>query len=161
MANLEVKGLKFNQHDCGDMYISIQFSLQYLVRLLLFCWYRAWLEIMRHIFYHLGNTKRTEENSLNYFTQNPNWKVCEVCDTGICLTNRLHFSVCVYCNRSQMTSQCVENKKYNMRQSRVAWLLFFTCCDVKKFFLVWIAHSLEILMPSFFLHNLIFHITSI
>ena len=27
------------------------------------------------------------------------------------LTNRLHFSVCVYCNRSQMTSQRVKNKK--------------------------------------------------
>ena len=25
--------------------------------------------------------------------------------------NRLHFSVCVYCNRSQMTSQRLKNKK--------------------------------------------------
>ena len=29
-----------------------------------------------------------------------------------------------------MTSQCVNNKKYDTRWSRVAWLLFFTCCDV-------------------------------
>ena len=27
------------------------------------------------------------------------------------LTNRLDFSVRVYCNRSQMTTQCVKNKK--------------------------------------------------
>ena len=38
------------------------------------------------------------------------------------LTNRLNFSVCVYCNRSQM--------KYDTRRSRVAWLLFITRCDV-------------------------------
>ena len=31
------------------------------------------------------------------------------------LTNRLHFSVCVYCNRSQMTSQRVNNKKCTTR----------------------------------------------
>ena len=29
----------------------------------------------------------------------------------VCLTNRLHFSVRVYCNRSQKTSQRVKNKK--------------------------------------------------
>ena len=39
------------------------------------------------------------------------------------LTNRLHFPVCVYCNRSQMTSQRVKNKK--VREST-----FFTRCDV-------------------------------
>ena len=33
------------------------------------------------------------------------------CNDVSCLTNRLHFSVCVYCNRSQMTSQCAKNKK--------------------------------------------------
>ena len=36
----------------------------------------------------------------------------------------------VYCNRSQMTSQRVKNKKYDTRRSWVAWLLFFTRCDV-------------------------------
>ena len=33
--------------------------------------------------------------------------------TRIYLTNRLHFFVRVYCNRSQMTSQRVTNKKYD------------------------------------------------
>ena len=33
------------------------------------------------------------------------------CITSSYLTNRLHFSMCVYCNRSQMTSQRVKNKK--------------------------------------------------
>ena len=35
------------------------------------------------------------------------------------LTHRLNFSVRVYCNRSQMTSQRVKNKKYDTRRSRV------------------------------------------
>ena len=43
------------------------------------------------------------------------------------LTNRLHFPVRVYCNRSQKTSQRVKNKEYDKRRSR---LLFFTRCDV-------------------------------
>ena len=42
------------------------------------------------------------------------------------LTNRLHFPVCVYCNRSQMTSQRVKNKKVRHE----TWLLFFTRCDI-------------------------------
>ena len=46
------------------------------------------------------------------------------------LTNRWHFSVRVYCNRSLMTPQRVKNKKYDTRRSRVTWLLFFTRCDV-------------------------------
>ena len=33
------------------------------------------------------------------------------CNDVSCLTNRLRFSVRVYCNRSQMTSQRVKNKK--------------------------------------------------
>ena len=33
------------------------------------------------------------------------------------LTNRLHFSVRVYCGRSQMTSQRVKNKNYDTRRS--------------------------------------------
>ena len=41
-----------------------------------------------------------------------------------------HFAVCVYCNRSQMTSQRVKKKKYETRRSRVGWLLFFTRCSV-------------------------------
>ena len=37
----------------------------------------------------------------------------------------------VYCNRSQMTSQYVKNKKYDTRWSRAVWLLFFIiCCGV-------------------------------
>ena len=44
--------------------------------------------------------------------------------------NYYHFSVCVYCNRWQKTSQHVKNKKYHTRRSRVGWLLFFTRCDV-------------------------------
>ena len=40
------------------------------------------------------------------------------------------FNVCVYCNRSQKTSQPVMNNKYETRRSRVAWLLSFTRCDV-------------------------------
>ena len=50
------------------------------------------------------------------------------------LTNRLHFSLCVYCNRPcnrcLMTSQHVKNKKNNTRWSRVVWLLFFARCDI-------------------------------
>ena len=46
------------------------------------------------------------------------------------LTNRLHFPVRVYCNRSQMTSLRVKNKNYDTKRSRVAWLWFFTRCDV-------------------------------
>ena len=38
--------------------------------------------------------------------------------------------LCMYCNRSQMTSQRVKNKKYDMRRSRVVWLLLLTRCDV-------------------------------
>ena len=36
----------------------------------------------------------------------------------------------MHCNGSQMTPQCVKNRNYDMRRSRVAWLLFFTHCDV-------------------------------
>ena len=52
------------------------------------------------------------------------------CKSQPAITNRLYFPVRVYCNRSQMTSQCVKNKKYGTRRSRVLWLLFFTRCDV-------------------------------
>ena len=45
------------------------------------------------------------------------------------LTLRLHFPLRVYCNRSQIMAQRITNKKYT-RRSRVAWLLFFTRCDV-------------------------------
>ena len=46
--------------------------------------------------------------------------------------NWLHFCVCVCAviDHAQMTSQWVKNKKYDTRRSRVAWLLFFTRCDV-------------------------------
>ena len=37
---------------------------------------------------------------------------------------------CVYCNRSLMMSQRERIKKYNTRRSWVAWLLFFTRCDI-------------------------------
>ena len=40
------------------------------------------------------------------------------------LTNRLHFPVCVYCNRSQMTSQRVKNKKYETKSSGVTVVLY-------------------------------------
>ena len=40
------------------------------------------------------------------------------------------FNVCVYCNRSQKTSQPVKNNKYETRRSRVVCLLSFTRCDV-------------------------------
>ena len=42
------------------------------------------------------------------------------------LTNRLHFSMCVYCNRSQMTSQRAKNKKvgHEMKSSGVTVVLY-------------------------------------
>ena len=46
----------------------------------------------------------------------------------LCLTNRLHFSVRVYCNRSQMTSQRVKNRSHATHL--VSYFLFFTRCDV-------------------------------
>ena len=46
-----------------------------------------------------------------------------------CKTNRLHFSVCVYCNRSQKTSQRVKNNSHATRL-RLVLFLFFTRCDV-------------------------------
>ena len=46
------------------------------------------------------------------------------------LTNILHVSMCVYCNRSQMTSQPVKNQKVQHRPKSSEWLLFFTSCDI-------------------------------
>ena len=40
----------------------------------------------------------------------------------IAVTNRFHFCVRLYCNRSQMTSWRVKNKKVRTRRSRVPWL---------------------------------------
>ena len=45
--------------------------------------------------------------------------------TFLYLANRLQFSVRVYCNRSQMTSQRVYKKKYDTRRSRVS-----DCCSL-------------------------------
>ena len=42
------------------------------------------------------------------------------------LTNRLHFSVCVYCNRSQMTSHRVKEQKSTTRDE-VEWR---DCCSL-------------------------------
>ena len=39
--------------------------------------------------------------------------------TSCYLTNRFYFCVRLYCNRSQMTSWCVKNKKVGTRRSRV------------------------------------------
>ena len=41
-------------------------------------------------------------------------------------TNRLHFSVCVYCNRSQKTSQRVKNNSHATRL-RLSSLDFVSC----------------------------------
>ena len=41
-----------------------------------------------------------------------------------------NFSVCVYCNRSQMTSQRIKNENVRHETKLVEWCLFFTCCDV-------------------------------
>ena len=43
-------------------------------------------------------------------------------------TNRLHFPVCVHCNRSQKTSQRVKNNSHATRLRLVSYFLF--CCDV-------------------------------
>ena len=40
-------------------------------------------------------------------------------------TNRLHFPVCVYCNRSQKTSQRVKNNSHATRICLVSYFLFF------------------------------------
>ena len=44
------------------------------------------------------------------------------------LTNRLHFSMCVYCNRSQMMSQRAKNKKvrHKMKSSGITVVRFYT-----------------------------------
>ena len=44
-------------------------------------------------------------------------------------TNRLDFSVCVYCNRSQKTSQRVKNNSHATRLRLVSYRMFFTRCD--------------------------------
>ena len=44
-------------------------------------------------------------------------------------TNRLHFSVCVYCNRSQKTSHHVNNNSHATQLRLVLYFLFFTRCD--------------------------------
>ena len=53
------------------------------------------------------------------------------------LTNRFRFSVRKYCNRSQMTSERVKNKKVRTRRSRVRDFLFFTrygvICDLLQY----------------------------
>ena len=45
-------------------------------------------------------------------------------------TNRLHFSVPVYCNWSQKTSQRVKNNCHATRLRLVSYFLFFSRCDV-------------------------------
>ena len=45
-------------------------------------------------------------------------------------TNRLHFSVRVYCNRSQKTSQRVKNNSHATRLRLVPYFLFFTRCEI-------------------------------
>ena len=53
------------------------------------------------------------------------------------LTNRFHFCVRLYCNRSQMTSWRVKNKKVRTRRSQVRDFLFFTgygvICDLLQY----------------------------
>ena len=51
-------------------------------------------------------------------------------------TNILHFPVCVYCNRSQKTSQRVKNNSHATRLRIVSYFLFFTrCCKSSLGFL--------------------------
>ena len=45
-------------------------------------------------------------------------------------TNRLHFSVRVYCNRSQKTSRCVKNNSHAARLRLVSY--FFVLCKEQK-----------------------------
>ena len=45
-------------------------------------------------------------------------------------TKQITFSVCVYCNKSQKTSQRVMNDSHDTRLRLVAYLLFFIRCDV-------------------------------
>ena len=40
-------------------------------------------------------------------------------------TNRSHFSLCMYCNRSQKTSQCVKNNSHATQLRLVSYFLFF------------------------------------
>ena len=57
-------------------------------------------------------------------------------------TNRLHFSVCVYCNRSQKTSQRVKNNNHATRLRLVSY--FFQFFDNQKWkihvviFVIWL-----------------------
>ena len=45
-------------------------------------------------------------------------------------TNRLHFSVCVYCNRSQETSQRVKNNNHATRLRLVSYFfVLYTYCS--------------------------------
>ena len=52
-------------------------------------------------------------------------------------TNRLHFSVCVYCNRSRKTSQRVKNNSRTTRLRLVSYFLSFTryavICDLLQY----------------------------
>ena len=45
---------------------------------------------------------------------------------------RFHFSVHVYSNNEQMTSERGKTKKYATRRRRVAWLMFLPPCDVVR-----------------------------
>ena len=59
-----------------------------------------------------------------------------------CKTNRLHFSVCVYCNRSQKTSQRVKN---NSHATRLRLVLFCSLHAVT--WKEWIDHRIYYITP--------------
>ena len=56
-------------------------------------------------------------------------------------TNRLHFSVRVYCNRSQKTSQSVKNNSHTTWLCLVSYFLFFIhggiICDLLQYTHTW------------------------
>lgn len=46
--------------------------------------------------------------------------------TGMCLTNRCHFSVCLFSSRSQMTSKCSKHEKVAHQPQASMSMVFFT-----------------------------------
>ena len=61
--------------------------------------------------FHGINRKTVDSTGFELAPSGLYYKIIYIIKSTIKLTNRLHFSVCVYCNRSQMTSQRVKNKK--------------------------------------------------
>ena len=63
---------------------------------------------------------------IHWKTMNIFWKTMYILENYV----YIHFTVCVYCNRSQKTSHRVKNNSYATRLSLLSYVLFFTRCDI-------------------------------